>query len=80
EQGSVVSGSDRQERAFTEYWTFIRMAGVAGRPTVDKSCPACGAPLQVNMAGSCGHCQAKVTSGQFDWVLSRIEQDDTYAG
>ena len=32
------------------------------------------------MAGSCTHCNAKVTSGEFDWVLSRIEQDEAYSG
>jgi len=32
------------------------------------------------MAGICGYCQAKVNSGAFDWVLSRIEQDDAYTG
>jgi hypothetical protein len=26
------------------------------------------------------HCQGKVTSGEFDWVLSRIEQDEAYRG
>ena len=30
------------------------------------------------MAGSCDFCQAHVTSGEFDWVLSRIEQDESY--
>ena len=43
-------------------------------------CPNCGAPLQINMAGNCGTCRVKVTAGQFDWVLSRIEQDDVYEG
>jgi hypothetical protein len=32
------------------------------------------------MAGECEHCGAKVTSGRFDWVLSEIEQDDSYTG
>ena len=32
------------------------------------------------MAGSCGRCEAHVTSGEFDWVLSKIEQDDAYRG
>jgi hypothetical protein len=32
------------------------------------------------MAGHCEYCRVKVVSGQFDWVLSRIEQDDTYDG
>ena len=50
------------------------------RPTV-QACPNCGAPVdQVNMAGECGHCGAKITRGDFDWVLSKIEQDDSYTG
>jgi hypothetical protein len=32
------------------------------------------------MAGNCTHCSARVTSGDFDWVLSRIEQDESYQG
>jgi hypothetical protein len=32
------------------------------------------------MAGTCKYCQAKVTTGEFDWVLSRIEQDEVYVG
>jgi len=30
--------------------------------------------------GTCTYCQAKVTTGEFDWVLSRIEQDEVYVG
>jgi hypothetical protein len=32
------------------------------------------------MAGRCNHCDAKITSGEFDWVLSKIEQDESYTG
>jgi hypothetical protein len=32
------------------------------------------------MAGNCTYCKAKVTSGEFDWVLSQIEQDESYGG
>jgi hypothetical protein len=32
------------------------------------------------MAGACTSCGAKITAGSFDWVLSRIEQDDVYRG
>ncbi|MCC7539401.1 MAG: hypothetical protein IT379_24465, partial [Deltaproteobacteria bacterium] len=46
----------------------------------DKVCPSCGAPLKINMAGACEFCSARVTTGEFDWVLSRIEQDETYRG
>ena len=58
----------------------IRGAGVRGAPRADKLCPSCGVPLAVSMAGNCEYCGTLVTSGDFDWVLSKIEQDDVYAG
>lgn len=79
--GAVVSGNPKQDRLYSEYWTLIRAAGVHAAPRADRSCPNCGAPVdQVNMAGECGHCGAKITRGDFDWVLSKIEQDDSYTG
>jgi hypothetical protein len=78
--GDVVTGDPRRDRFYSEYWTLIRGAGVKGAPRTDKTCPNCGAPLDVNMAGECEHCGAKITSGAFDWVLSTIEQDDSYTG
>jgi hypothetical protein len=80
EDGKVVGGSATRRRAFTEYWTLIRGNGVRGAARTDKSCPSCGAPLKINMAGQCEYCSSRVTSGSFDWVLSRIEQDETYTG
>jgi hypothetical protein len=32
------------------------------------------------MAGACKYCNAHVTRGEFDWVLSKVEQDDSYRG
>jgi hypothetical protein len=78
--GAVVGGSRSRTRSYTEYWTLIRGSGRQGSARADMNCPSCGAPLAVEMAGTCRYCQAKVTSGQFDWVLSRIEQDDVYQG
>ena len=76
----VVGGDPRRDRPYTEYWTLIRGSGARGKPSTEKTCPNCGAPLAINMAGECEHCGAKVTSGRFDWVLSEIEQDDSYIG
>jgi hypothetical protein len=76
--GSHVRGNASDERAYSEYWTLIRAAGRRGAPRTDAACGGCGAPLVVSMAGSCSHCGAHVTSGEFDWVLSKIEQDDNY--
>jgi hypothetical protein len=78
--GRVVSGSRSRERRYTEYWTLIRSAVRKGPARTDRVCPNCGAPLAINMAGICTYCKAKVTAGDFDWVLSRIEQDEVYTG
>jgi hypothetical protein len=78
--GELVGGRPQHNRDYTEYWTLIRGAGVRGAPRSDKACPSCGAELAVNQAGQCGHCGAHITRGEFDWVLSRIEQDDSYTG
>ena len=78
--GDVVGGSKGQPKRFSEYWTFVRTAGSphAPRENVD-SCPSCGAPLdRVGEGGVCGYCEAKITSGDFDWVLAAIDQDDVY--
>jgi hypothetical protein len=76
----IVSGSSSRERRYSEYWTLIRSRSRKGPTHTERVCPNCGAPLDVNMAGACKYCKAKVTAGDFDWVLSRIEQDEVYAG
>lgn len=77
--GNTVSGNRSDERSYSEYWTLIRGSAVVGPPRTEKTCPNCGAPLDINRAGNCGQCKAEITSGDFDWVLSKIEQDDDYA-
>jgi Tim44-like domain len=80
-QGKVVSGSNKKMRRWSEYWTFIRNRNA--KPTharADLNCPNCGAPLKINVTGICEYCHGKVTSGEFDWVLSKIEQDESYRG
>ncbi len=79
--GQVKSGSKKKLRRWTEYWTFVRNR--QAKPTharTDLSCPNCGAPLKVNVTGICEFCGGKISSGEFDWVLSKIEQDESYAG
>lgn len=77
----IVSGSKSKPRRYAEYWTLIRSAKKRGPALDSPNCPNCGAPLaDVNMAGNCGSCKVKVNSGEFDWVLARIEQDEVYTG
>jgi uncharacterized Zn finger protein (UPF0148 family) len=78
--GELVRGSKHRDRAYSEYWTLIRTAGHKGAPVATPSCSNCGAPLQITQSGECEHCGAHVTAGEFDWVVSKIEQDDSYRG
>ncbi len=76
----LICGNPHSSRAFTEYWTFIRTHEASQKDKKETGCPACGAPLKINQSGRCEYCTALVTSGAFDWVLSLIEQDETYQG
>lgn len=78
ESGKLVTGSKTYDRQYSEYWTLVRGRAASGEVHVEPSCPNCGAAIAVNMAGACEHCEVKVTRGDFDWVLSRIEQDEAY--
>jgi predicted lipid-binding transport protein (Tim44 family) len=80
EDGKLVGGSKGEQRTYSEYWTLIRGSAVRGAARADKRCPNCGAELKISMAGSCEFCRVHVTAGEFDWVLSKIEQDDGYRG
>jgi predicted lipid-binding transport protein (Tim44 family) len=78
----IVFG-DRSVRPFKEDWTFQRSVGVAtsNKPgTLENTCPSCGAPVSLTQIGECRYCKAAVTSGKFDWVVSRIEQEDSAGG
>jgi hypothetical protein len=79
-RGAVVGGDRSSHRHYSEYWTLIRGAGTRGPPRAERNCPSCGAELRVEMSGDCSYCRVRVTTGRFDWVLSKIEQDDSYAG
>jgi hypothetical protein len=80
DDGRILSGDPKRVRAYSEYWTMIRGRHRQGASKGDNACPSCGAPLAISMVGNCTHCGVKVTSGEFDWVLSRIEQDESYRG
>lgn len=74
----IVFG-DRGVRPFMEDWTFQRSVGAAtsNKPgTLENTCPSCGAPVSLTQIGECRYCKAAVTSGKFDWVVSRIDQED----
>lgn len=66
---------------FTEIWSFSRRPGVATNPEaslLQGRCPNCGGPVDIVDKAQCPHCQAAVNSGQFDWVLAEITQDEEW--
>lgn len=80
QSGKVVAGNRSKARPYSEYWTLVRGSERRGPTRTEPVCPNCGAPLNVNMAGTCGYCNVVITTGDFDWVVSRIEQDEAYLG
>lgn len=81
-QGQVVGGSKTQARMFSEYWTFVRMAGGDASASADtEHCPSCAAPLdRVDLGGVCGYCETRIVGAEHAWVLSSITQDEAYRG
>ncbi len=79
DQDNRIVFGDRRVLPFSECWTFQRSIGAASsdKPgTLESTCPNCGAPVALTQIGQCRYCKAAVTSGKFDWVVSRIEQED----
>src|SRR5579871_312196 len=75
--GKVVRGDKHTMTPFQEDWVFQRSSSAttpAGGGTLEQHCPNCGAPLDLDLAGVCHYCRAPVMSGQYDWVLIRIDQ------
>jgi len=74
--GRIVRG-DRSVEQWSEDWVFQRSSSATTKPkggTLSQKCPNCGAPLDVDLAGVCPYCKAPVMSGEYDWVLTRIDQ------
>ena len=79
--GKLVGGSKSKDRKFSEYWTFIRRAGIEKDNYDFKSCPNCGAPTdKIGQTGICEYCDTKISNGDFSWVLAVITQDEVYKG
>jgi len=81
ESGRRIQGGDAPE-AFTEVWTFLRRPGAQtlARPgLLEGYCPNCGNKLQLSTSITCEACQALINSGEYDWVLSEITQQEVWS-
>lgn len=75
--GNLIGGSSQFRKQWSEYWTFVR--GRAAAADV-RLCPNCGAARSEGQTAVCEYCGGTIVSGDFPWVLSRIEQDEAYRG
>jgi hypothetical protein len=76
-QTGKVTRGDKAVRTWAEDWQFQRSAKAVTRPdggTMNDKCPNCGAPLSLDLTGTCTYCKAQVMAGEYDWVLVRISQ------
>src|SRR5262249_27254997 len=70
--------ADKEDRRLGELGICERgagaKAGVPGGVPASKS-PNCGGLLKLNDDGTCNYCGADITSGRYDWVVTRIDED-----
>ena len=74
---NVLKGDPNKDCYMSYLLTFMRKTGVKSREgtdrTVSKSCPNCGAPLSITSSGKCEYCGSIITTGDFDWVLAKMD-------
>lgn len=78
--GRRTTGSGRAAE-FVEFWSFHRRPGarsLQGPGAIEGHCPKCAAPLEIVDVARCPSCGATVNSGEFDWVLAEITQDQEW--
>lgn len=81
DSGRHLSGNRYRKHEFTEYFTLVRRTGLTNARYDPLKCPQCGAPLdKISQLGICGYCDTRITTGEFDWVLAQITQDEEYSG
>ena len=85
----TLSDQEKQKRAgkadvitFTEIYSFTRKRGVHTDPTKNLlagQCPNCGyIPDNFGESNKCQSCGSVYNSGEYDWVLSEITQEEEW--
>ena len=77
--GSLVSGDRSKEKFMVYEWDLSRESGrTTGTEKEDsgidsKSCPHCGAPLDINATARCAYCGSVITTKKHDWAICNIK-------
>lgn len=76
ENGKVVEGYPDEEVTMEYELVMTRKKGIVTRlaqNTEVTTCPNCGANVSINASGECEYCNSVVSTGDFDWVLTRMD-------
>ncbi|MEA4925436.1 MAG: TIM44-like domain-containing protein [Syntrophomonadaceae bacterium] len=76
ETRKIVEGDANQEIIMEYLLVMTRKKGVKtniAKSTTITSCPNCGANVSINASGECEYCGSIVSSGDFDWLLTRMD-------
>ncbi|MGZ3768737.1 MAG: hypothetical protein ACXVCR_11750 [Bdellovibrio sp.] len=67
---------------FVEFWSFIRRSDYKKNQDIfhSENCPQCSAALSGKLVETarCPYCGTYLNSGEYDWVLAEITQEDNY--
>jgi hypothetical protein len=76
----IVRGKEAPH-PFTEYWTFLRRPGAQTKTAgglIEGLCPNCGAWLAISDKAHCLSCRSLIASGEYDWTLVKITQEEEW--
>lgn len=74
--GTIIRGSDKQEKFMTYEWTLVRSSGqktTQNGGLTSHTCPYCGANVDINHTAVCEYCGSVLTTDTFDWAVSNIK-------
>ncbi|MBS4207036.1 TIM44-like domain-containing protein [Bacillus sp. FJAT-50079] len=73
----VIKGNPNRDIYMTYIWTLIRKGNVVTEEEKEQyevtQCPNCGANVSINASGQCEYCESVISSGEYNWVLSKIK-------
>ena len=70
--GNYISGNNNRRIEKINYLVFKKTIGNKYN-NIARSCPGCGANINVNTNGKCDYCGAIFDAENYDWILNSIE-------
>ena len=74
--GNIVRGDPNKEKFMCYHWTLARTTGYSQQKQEGfhaRTCPHCGAPVDINQSTVCEYCDSVLVDDTFDWVVNNIE-------